>query len=1192
MHKTKLKSFSLLSPLELLKPAQPKLTWFDSPTRYTGSDLHFGYRSLTASLVILSLLVQILSGSFKIAAITPVANAASPTTPVEVKQSPQAYAQPDSTTYRAGAASDSAMNLSSFKPLMLPVSLVEALAVTTTKASKNTELKISPTTAIQIGSNAKLKDKSNNVQPHLTLDNIYYVNLIIDDSGTAGATCSNIGNTGCSLRSAINQASADGHLNYDLLILKNTTYTLASSALPPLPNNVVMSNSASPTNCTPYIPGSFPTLDLGNIVNGGLILNNNDYIYNLAVQRSTSDGIIITGSNNQLSCVAAIQNAANGVFISAGLSNSSATNNLIGGLHDNLNSPFLPSVPPGPGAFEFIAEENGDYGVYITGTTTTRNKILNSGIGYDPLNYVAATPTGNLTGGICICGGASANSIGNGLPTDLNIISDQVTGGNKDIGIAISSSNGNYVLGNYIGTDETGANTAHTISNQGNGILITGGASNNIIGGAGTGYGNLISSNGAEGIMIVQAGTTNNIVQGNKIGTDITGKLALANTNNGVLIEVGSSSNLIGGTNPGDGNLISGNGQMGIVISNTTTNKVWGNQIGTDINGTSPLANLGGGINLSNNAITNTIGGAAAGQGNLISDNLFAGISIFNGSTSNTIQGNKIGTDISGMSALSNKITAGGGGFGIVIIGSDSNMIGGGSNLGEGNLISANESDGIEISTSNNSSIFGNKIGTDINGTAALGNNADGILITSYPAVTTIVTGNIVGSNVAGQGNLISANKANGIEIAEATNTNVIGNKIGTDISGALDLGNAWNGILLNTGLNGLPTSNNSIIANLISGNSLSASITTTVYAGIKISDANSYNNQVFGNKIGTDIAGMAALPNLANGVILTLGAHNNQVGGASPSQPNTIAYNGTDGVVIGLTPTENTTISNTISANSIFANASLGIDLGYDGVTLNTLGGPHSGPNNFQNFPVLNALVFSGGNLTISGTLNSTPSNIFRIEFFANTTCAPTGYGQGQTYLGAATANTDTSGNATFNASFPAVTGQPVIVATASNTSTGDTSEFSVCFPGNTATTLISKQSTIIYGQSATLTATASILAPWAGTLTGNVTFKDNTTNTILGIVPLNAGLASLVVPTLVAGSHNLVATYSGDNNFSPSTGYNLQFVSKANTTMLFSFTPNPAIPGQNLTFTATVSVLTPGSGVPTGSVISTWSS
>ena len=83
-------------------------------------------------------------------------------------------------------------------------------------------------------------------------------------------------------------------------------------------------------------------------------------------------------------------------------------------------------------------------------------------------------------------------------------------------------------------------------------------------------------------------------------------------------------------------------------------------------------------------------------------------------------------------------------------------------------------------------------------------------------------------------------------------------------------------------------------------------------------------------------------------------------------------------------------------SAKAIHSNARLGIDLGNLGVNPNDAGDLDTGANNLQNFPVLTSAT--GGQVV--GSLNSTPSSTFRVEFFANTVCYPSGNGEGETFL------------------------------------------------------------------------------------------------------------------------------------------------------------------------------------------------
>jgi hypothetical protein len=199
--------------------------------------------------------------------------------------------------------------------------------------------------------------------------------------------------------------------------------------------------------------------------------------------------------------------------------------------------------------------------------------------------------------------------------------------------------------------------------------------------------------------------------------------------------------------------------------------------------------------------------------------------------------------------------------------------------------------------------------------------------------------------------------------------------------------------------------------------------------------------NLVQGNTIGLNVNGAAA-PNLTQGVTLFTGAHANTIGGTAPGASNIIASNSSAGVALY----DATTIGNAINQNSIFSNGALGIDLANDGVTPNDNCDGDSGPNNLQNFPVLTSASFAGGNVTLSGTLNSTASTTFRLEFFSNATCDSSGNGEGQIYLGSAIVTTAPNCQASFGALiFPLASGQTSVTSTATDPN-GNTSEFSGC--------------------------------------------------------------------------------------------------------------------------------------------------
>ena len=223
--------------------------------------------------------------------------------------------------------------------------------------------------------------------------------------------------------------------------------------------------------------------------------------------------------------------------------------------------------------------------------------------------------------------------------------------------------------------------------------------------------------------------------------------------------------------------------------------------------------------------------------------------------------------------------------------------------------------------------------------------------------------------------------------------------------------------------------------ANVISGNNQN---------GVYLSGASVTQNSVQGNYIGTN-AGGQNLGNGSAGILVSSSAANNLLGGAAADAGNTIAFNTGDGIWLN----SDAGTGNAILGNSIYSNSGIGVDLLNDHVTANDAGDGDTGPNDLQNYPVLASAVSVGGNTTITGSLNSTAGVTFRIEFFSSPTSDATGYGEGQTYLGASTVTTDGSGNAAFSVTLTgvAVAVGHVVSATATvdlgGGSYGSTSEF-----------------------------------------------------------------------------------------------------------------------------------------------------
>ena len=589
----------------------------------------------------------------------------------------------------------------------------------------------------------------------------------------------------------------------------------------------------------------------------------------------------------------------------------------------------------------------------------------------------------------------------------------------KTMGVLLDASGGNLLECNFIGTDLSGY---VDLGNGSDGIQING-VPSNTIGGLSPSARNLISGNDQDGIDIKSSGAKFNLIQGNFVGTNVDGTAAIRNSSSGIEIDGWANNNTIGGNVPAARNLISGNGDDGLKIAGfgTNDNLVQGNYIGTDITGLAALGNENHGIYIRLNASNNRIGGVAPGQRNLIAGNLVDGIRLSDiGTTNNIIEGNYIGTNAAGTAAIGNLLR------GIRLdTGAAGNLIGG-TDPGARNLISGNNEAGVQLTGigTNDNVIKGNYIGTDISGALALGNGLRGVQIRDGAA------NNTIGGPQTGAGNVISANGKQGVRIAgNLTTGNIVqGNLIGTDQSGLIDLGNAEHGVNVALGASGNIVGGSAPgEGNIISGND---------FHGVRIA-GNGSGNIVQGNIIGADIGGSTPLGNAVSGVrIIT--STNNTVGGAVSGAGNIIAFNGASGLNLG------NTVSNTLRSNRIFGNSTLGIDLNNDGLTLNDPGDIDPGANNLQNYPVLNGITDNGSTIDIGGDLNSTPNTSFTLEFFANITCDPSGYGEGETPLLTSIVTTDGSGNASFNVPTAAPVGQ-FITATATDP-TGNTSEFSAC--------------------------------------------------------------------------------------------------------------------------------------------------
>ncbi|MEA2341863.1 MAG: hypothetical protein QOF63_32 [Thermoanaerobaculia bacterium] len=311
-------------------------------------------------------------------------------------------------------------------------------------------------------------------------------------------------------------------------------------------------------------------------------------------------------------------------------------------------------------------------------------------------------------------------------------------------------------------------------------------------------------------------------------------------------------------------------------------------------------------------------------------------------------------------------------------------------------------------------------IGTDLNGTTQMP-NATGVLVT--------------GGGVRLISNLISGNTT-GVEItATAAGTSIYDNRIGLSNSGTYAIpngtgvsvsGNASSSGLA-IGVQGLP--------NVISGNT---------GAAIRVASFNSVT--ILGNYIGTADYTGKAMGNGGGGIELS-GSSNCSI------TQNVIANN--SGTAIWIGGGSGAQNHNLISKNTIARNG-FGIDLGdtRDGHTANDTLDGDSGPNGLLNHPVITMAVYNNTapapSATVTGTFSSAPSSSYAIELFLNPNCQSGDYGAAETYLTTLNVTTDSSGNATFSATFNSVLAGMGISGTATDAQ-NNTSELSNCSPVRT---------------------------------------------------------------------------------------------------------------------------------------------
>lgn len=510
----------------------------------------------------------------------------------------------------------------------------------------------------------------------------FTVDSTADDSdSSAGDGSCDIGDGSCTLRAALQEANALAGADVIEFDLPGPGYTISPTSLLPVITEAVTIDGTTQT---------------GWVVNGADAPEAFDGTMVVVVDGTSAGNV--SGFNVQADSVAikglVISNFTYaGISLANGASNVEITGNYIGTEDDGTTSAGNGSN--GIGIFDStdvtiggtsptdrnVIANNGDNGIYAQDVTTDTITIQGNyiGLGAD------GSALGNTAHGVDLISGPTSVTIGGTASGAKNAISN-----NGGDGVYLDGVDDNSVIGNYIGTDNTGL---IDMGNTGSGISMSQGSSGNTVGGTISGSRNIISGNdGTAGISIVDDTSDSNVIKGNYIGVGSDGVTEIANTGQGISI-YGGDGGSIGGTTLLARNVVSGNNSNGISLANGSDDwSVKGNYIGVSADGATPVPNSNGSASglIISSSNDNQIGGTTLMSRNIISASASSsGLVIMGASTGNAVQGNYIGTNPDG------EVEAGfgNGGAGVVLLGYSgvpSDNIIGGSVSGAGNVIAGN----------------------------------------------------------------------------------------------------------------------------------------------------------------------------------------------------------------------------------------------------------------------------------------------------------------------------------------------------------------------------------------------------------------------------------------------------------------------------------------------------------------------
>ncbi len=498
------------------------------------------------------------------------------------------------------------------------------------------------------------------------------------------------------------------------------------------------------------------------------------------------------------------------------------------------------------------------------------------------LNAAGTAAAGNGGKGI-YASNSSGHLIGGTTAATRNVIS-----GNAEQGIGFDNVDNSTISGNYVGTNAAGtadvngavANTAQS------GIYLANGSSGNTVGGTSAGARNVLSGNNHFGFEVINATSQNNLLQGNYIGTDATGLVALGNINGGAVFWGAGTGNVFGGGAAGARNVIAGNTFNGVVVGNASSGAtIQGNYIGVGADGVTVLANGSVGVLVEGGSTgalvgTNLDASNDGAERNIIAGNGASGVVIDGAATTGTLlRGNWIGLDAVG-NARGNAQA------GVFLSASASNNMVGGTAAGAGNTIAFSGWDGIRLSgagTGNaflGNSLYGNvEQAIDIGAQGVTPNDADdpdsgGNNLQNFPRLTLARTN---GSNQLTLNGTLDSSANTWFRIEFFANPAQDGSGYG---EGQTYLGF----VLVQTDGSGDATISTTLTANVAAGSFISATATQTNATETAHSNTSEFARNVY------------ALP-LAQGA-LVVDTTNDVVDGDASSISTLLANKGADGFI------------------------------------------------------------------------------------------------------------------------------------------------------------------------------------------------------------------------------------------------------------------------------------------------------